>query len=62
MNVTYMKPPKKNTTLVSESKELQRTRRTASYTITVSDPEGLVAVCQALVYRKDEPIPFLERP
>ena len=60
MNVTYMKPPKKNTILVSESKEIHRSKRTASYTITVSDPEGLIAVCQALVYRKDEPIPFLQ--
>jgi acyl-CoA thioesterase len=37
MNITYMKPPRKNTTLVAESKEINRTRRTASYYITVQD-------------------------
>ena len=60
MNVTYMKPPKKNTVLTAESKEINRTRRTASYNIVVSDSESLIAVCQALVYVKDQPIPFIE--
>ena len=60
MNVTYMKPPRKDTRLTAESRETHRTRRTASYYITVKDDEGLIAVCQALVYRKDDPIPFLE--
>jgi acyl-CoA thioesterase len=59
MNVTYMKPPVKNTLLVAESTETHRTKRTASYHITVRDDEGMVAVCQALVYRKNDPIPFL---
>ncbi len=59
INVTYMKPPKKNTKLRAESKEINRTRRTASYEITVRDDSNLIAVCQALVYRKDDPIPFL---
>ncbi len=60
MNVTYMKPPRKNTVLTAESKEINRTRRTASYYITVKDKDNLIAVCQALVYVKDEPIPFIE--
>lgn len=59
MNVTYMKPPKKNSTLTAESREIHRTRRTASYYITVRNGEDLIAVCQALVYVKDEKIPFL---
>jgi acyl-CoA thioesterase len=59
INVTYMKTPKKNTLLRAESKEINRTRRTASYEITVRDDSNLIAVCQALVYRKDDPIPFL---
>lgn len=59
INVTYMKPPIKNTVLRAESKEINRTRRTASYEITVRDDRNLIAVCQALVYRKDDPIPFL---
>jgi len=60
INVTYMKPPKKNTVLTAESKEINRTRRTASYQITVRDDKNLIAVCQALVYIKDEAIPFLQ--
>lgn len=59
INVTYMKTPKKNAVLRAESKEINRTRRTASYEITVRDGRNLIAVCQALVYRKDDPIPFL---
>jgi acyl-CoA thioesterase len=62
VNVTYMKPPKKNTVLTAESKEINRTRRTASYQITVRDGNNLIAVCQALVYIKDEAIPFLQPP
>jgi acyl-CoA thioesterase len=59
MNVTYMKPPKKNTILTAESREINRTRRTATYNITVKDSDSLIAVCQALVYVKDQEIPFI---
>ncbi len=58
MNVTYMKPPKKNMLLTAESKETHRTRRTASYCIEVKCGEDLIAVCQALVYVKGEKTPF----
>ena len=61
INVTYMKPPRKNTLLTAESKEINRTRRTASYHITVKDSENLIAVCQALVYITDKAIPFLQK-
>jgi acyl-CoA thioesterase len=61
MNITYMKPPRKNTTLTAESREINRTRRTASYYITVQEGTDLIAVCQALVYVKDEAIPFLKQ-
>ena len=60
INVTYMRPPRKNSLLMAESREINRTRRTASYYITVKDSENLIAACQALVYVKDQPIPFLE--
>jgi acyl-CoA thioesterase len=60
MNVTYMKPPKKGSILTAESREINRTRRTASYYITVKDDTSLIAVCQALVYVKDDAIPFLQ--
>lgn len=59
MNMTYIKPAKKQSMLRAESKEVSRGRRTATYQITVEDSEGLVATCQALVYRKDNEIEFL---
>ena len=59
MNMTYIKPAVKNSLLRAESKEVSRGRRTATYQITVEDSEGLVATCQALVYRKDDEIQFL---
>ncbi|MBM4272006.1 MAG: PaaI family thioesterase [Deltaproteobacteria bacterium] len=62
INVTYMRPPKKNTTLTAESREINRTKRTASYQITVKDENDLIAICQALVYIRDEKIPFLKPP
>jgi len=60
MNMTYIKPAVKNSLLRAESKEVSRGRRTATYQITAEDSEGLVAICQALVYRKDDEIQFLE--
>jgi acyl-CoA thioesterase len=60
MNMTYIKPAVKNSILRAESKEISRGRRTATYQITVEDSEGLIATCQALVYRKDNEIDFLK--
>jgi acyl-CoA thioesterase len=59
MNVTYMKPPTRNTVLRAESREISKGNKTATYQITVADRDGLVAVCQALVYRKKTPLSFL---
>ncbi len=59
MNVTYMRPAKKGSLLLAESRETHKTRRTASYYITVKDGDDTIAVCQALVYRKSDAIPFL---
>jgi acyl-CoA thioesterase len=61
MNITYMKAPKKNSTLTAESREINRTRRTASYYITVQEGADLIAACQALVYVKGEEISFLKQ-
>jgi acyl-CoA thioesterase len=60
MNVTYVRAAAKGSLLRAESKEISRSRRTATYHITVKDDHGLIAVCQALVYRKDEQIGFLK--
>jgi acyl-CoA thioesterase len=59
MNVTYVKPAKRGSLLRARSTEINRGRKTATYHITVEDGEGLIAVCQALVYRKSQVIPQL---
>lgn len=61
MNVSYVKAARKGSILRAESRETNKSRRTATYYITVSDDEGLVAICQALVYRKNEPLPFVQK-
>ena len=60
MNLTYVKPALKGSIVRAESKEVTRGRKTATYDIRVTDEEGLVAICQALVYRKREEIDFLK--
>ena len=61
MNITYISAPPVGTLLRAEAREISLTRRTASYLINVTDAhDQLVATCQALVYRKDEKLPFLE--
>lgn len=58
--VTYTASPSPGSRLMSEARELSRTRRTANYDIKVYDDENrLIASCQALAYRKRVPLPFL---
>jgi len=63
MNVTFIKPPQIDSILIAEAKEESRSRHTATYHIEVhqNDEKGdqIIAVCQALVYRKDKNLPFL---
>jgi acyl-CoA thioesterase len=59
MNVTYVQAAKRNSVLRAESREVARGKKTATYRIDVTDGEGLIAVCQALVYRKKDPVSFL---
>ncbi len=57
MNITFLSPTKEGDELVSEAKEVKRAKRTATYHIEVRNQDGeLVALCQALVYRKDKPL------
>ncbi len=61
MNITYASSPLPGSKLIAEAKEFSRTRKTANYDIKVSDDQGkLIASCRALVYRKENPLPFLE--
>jgi acyl-CoA thioesterase len=60
MNITYIAPPPPGSRLTAEAKEFNRTNRTAVYDIRVTDGQGtLITSCQALVYRKGIPLPFL---
>lgn len=60
VTVTYHKPPPPEATLRAESREIHRSRKTGTYSILVTDDQGdLVASCQALAYRKQDPLPFI---
>lgn len=60
MSITYVSSPKKGEILRAEAREVSRSNRVATYTIQVNTAGGdLIAICQALVYRKRDPLPFL---
>ncbi len=62
MNITYLNAPAPGAVLTADAREINRTRKTASYDIRVTDDQDtLIAVCSALVYRKGKPLPFLEQ-
>ncbi len=62
MNINYLASPTKGATLSAEAKEINKTKKTAAYDIRAVDNSGkLLASCQALVYRLEKPLPFLER-
>ena len=63
MNITYLNAPAAGAILTAEAKEINRTRKTATYDIRVTDDrDTLIAVCHALVYRKGTPLPFSGTP
>jgi acyl-CoA thioesterase len=60
VSVTYVASPNPGDRLRAEASRVARTKRTATYDIKVSDPQGrLIAVCQALAFVTGKPIPFL---
>jgi len=62
MNVTFIKPPQIDSILIAIAKEESRSKHMATYRIEVhqNDENGdqIIAVCQALVYRKDKKLPL----
>jgi len=61
MTVTYIATPPPGTRLIAEAREFHRTQRIGNYEITLKDDQGtLYSFCQAMVYRKGTPLPFLE--
>jgi len=62
MTVTYMASPAPGSRLIAEAREFHRTSRIGNYEITVKDDRGnLISFCQAMVYRKGTPLPFMEK-
>ena len=62
VNVAFHHPAETGRRLRAESKEIHRSKKTASYEIKVVDENDiLIASCQALAYRKRERLPFLEK-
>ena len=60
VTVTYHKPPTRGGVLRAESREIYRSRKTATYEIKVTEGEdSLIASCQAVAYRREEQLPFL---
>lgn len=61
MNITYISSPPLGSKLTAEAKEFNCTNKTANYDIKIYDEKNqLIASCQALVYRKGTPLPFLQ--
>lgn len=60
LNITFFAPTGTEDVLIAEAREIYRTARTATYQIDVTKDKGkLIATCQALVYRKKDPLPGL---
>lgn len=60
VNMVYHHPAEKGLKLRAESREMNRSKKTATYEIRVSDERGtLIASCQALAYRKGNGLPFI---
>jgi acyl-CoA thioesterase len=64
LNVTFLETPRIDSLLIAEAKEESRGEHTASYRIEVlqKDENGdrKIALCQAIVYRKNKRLSFLE--
>jgi acyl-CoA thioesterase len=61
VNVVYHRPARPCVKLRAESREVHLTRKTATYEIRVTDEEdALIATCQALAFRKNDKLPFLD--
>ncbi|QWV95514.1 PaaI family thioesterase [Geomonas oryzisoli] len=62
VSVNYVASPELGARLRAEAREVNSTRKTASYDIKVHDQNGvLIAVCQALAYRTGKPLPFVKQ-
>ncbi|MBW2079110.1 MAG: hotdog fold thioesterase [Deltaproteobacteria bacterium] len=62
MNITFFAPTSAGDILTAEAREIYRANRTATYQIDVTKYDGsIIARCQALVYRRRDPLPGLDK-
>jgi len=60
VTITYHSAPTVGAILRAEAKEVHKSSRTGTYFIQVkTDQDELIASCQAVAYRKKDPLPFL---
>ncbi len=60
LSITFHAAPQVGEKLTATAREVHAGRRTATYAIEARAPgERLLATCQALAYRKDQPLPFV---
>ncbi|NMC10790.1 MAG: PaaI family thioesterase [Methanothrix sp.] len=60
VNVNYLSAVNPGEVLIAKGREVSRSRRISACEIQITGEDGrLVANCQALAYRKKDPLPFL---
>ena len=60
VNITYVTSPQPGSRLRAEANQVSETKKTASFDIKITDPEGnIITTCQALAYQTGKPLPFL---
>ncbi len=61
VNMNYLMAPLPGELLKAEGREANRSRKISACEITVTGEDGrLIATCQALAYRKNDRLPFLQ--
>ena len=59
--VKNIKPPSTGDVLYAEAREVSRSGRIGTYAINVkNEGDNVIAICQALAYRKRDKLPFLD--
>ena len=61
MNISYLRAPSIGDILYAEAKEIDKSNRVGNYNIEVKTKQDeLIAVCHAMVYRKNDSLPFVK--
>jgi len=61
VNISYLKSPSVGDIIYAEARAINKSNKISNYAIEVkNDRNELIAVCQAMAYRKNEILPFVE--